>query len=199
MLGKEKILIDFVEGNISIEEFENSLINNPFLEKFLKDDTDLKKDTYIGDNVFDFIIMESWKSPGGQLSIHGAICQHLKRKNIVYNETSLYKDKFNLILDCQPNWLDIDDIFLNNEIILKAPKQSKGEMKIWIENKIKEMFRYATKPPCWIQSPEWPILNGRPLVFLCQQDINNYFHDKATVYIFFDELSEKIETVLQVF
>ena len=33
-----------------------------------------------------------------------------------------------------------------------------------------EMFRYATKPPRWIQSPNWPIVNGN--IHIVEQKIH---------------------------
>lgn len=204
-----KILTDFVEGNISFDDFKSLLFNSPTIERFLKDEPTLKEGTYIDDNTYDYILKEGtqrfgkkvgWERIGTQLNIFGVVCQHLNRKGIPFNKTNIYDEKYNLILDCQPNWLDIDEDFLNDEIMSKAPpKLKKSELKKWLKNRIREMFRYASSPPRWIQNPEWLIIDNRPLVFLCQQNVNDYFHDKATVYVFVDEDSKEIHTVLQVF
>lgn len=209
MVDVIKSLVDFVEGKTTIDEFKKVILNDSSIERFLKEDPTLKKETYIGDNTFDFIINEGeqrfgkkqgWERIGSQYNIQGAICQHLERKNIPFKATSMYKDRFNLMLDTQPNWLDIDEEFFYNEILLKAPDfKKKSELKKWIKNRVKELFKYASKPPRWIQNPDWLIIDGKPLVFLCQQDINNYFHDKAVVYVFFDEVNKEAKTVIQVF
>jgi hypothetical protein len=204
-----KILTDFVEGKITFSDFWSVFLNNPTIESYLKNDPTLEKGSYIGSNTYDFIMTEGtqkfgkkvgWERTGSQLNIFGAVCQHLSRKGIPFIETNIYKERYNLLLDCQPSWLDIDESFLFDEIIKKAPAGvKKSELKKWIKNRIKEMFRYASSPPRWIQNPGWPIIDNRPSVFLCQQNINNYFHDSATVYVFIDEDSKEIHTVLQVF
>ncbi|CRK83342.1 hypothetical protein [Neobacillus massiliamazoniensis] len=207
-MSAEQILVDFVEGKMTIEEFKTIFINNPSIEEFLKDDPNLKKDTYIGDNTYDFILQEGqdrngikngWQRIGGQLNIHGAICQHLTRKVITFTPSNIYSEKYNLILDTQPSWLDIDEDFFYEEILSKAPQLKKSELKKWLKNRIKEMFKYASTPPRWLQNPEWLIINKKPLTFLCQQNINNFFHDKATVYVFIDDENGELKTVLQVF
>jgi hypothetical protein len=203
----KQILIDFAEGKITIDEFKTIFLNSPSIEEFLKDDPNLKEGTYIGDNTYDFILEEGrertgnkdrWKRIGTQLNIHGAVCQHLERKGIPFNETDIYDKNHELILDTQPNWLDIDEDFFEQEILFKSPKLKRSELKKWIKNRIKEMFKYASKPPRWLQNPQWLIANNKPLTFLCQQNINNYFHDMATVYVFIDEESGELRTVLQV-
>lgn len=207
MESVKQILVEFVEGKMTIEEFKTLFLNNPSIEKFLKDDPNLEVGTYIGDNTYDYILKEGrerpgnkncWKSIGSQLNIHGAVCQHLERKGVPFNETDIYAKKYDLILDTQPNWLDIDEDFFEQEILLKAPNLKRSEQKKWIKNKIKEMFKYDSKPPRWLQNPEWLIVNNKPLTFLCQQNINNFFHDMATVYVFIDEESGELRTLLQV-
>ncbi|PIB54075.1 hypothetical protein [Pseudomonas sp. 2822-17] len=62
----EKILVDFVEGNMKISEFKNIIINTPSIEKFLKDDPELPNGTYIGPNTYDYICNEGWMKIGNK-------------------------------------------------------------------------------------------------------------------------------------
>jgi uncharacterized protein YwqG len=52
-------------------------------------------------------------------------------------------------------------------------------LQSWLKEKIKTDFRYLKKQPKWLQSPEWPIGNGKPMVFLGQIDISELSHDNA--------------------
>ena len=61
-------------------------------------------------------------------------------------------------------------------------------------------FKYQTKPPTWIQNPEWIIKNETPLFFVGQIKLNHpAFHDEGAVYVFLDTETGEIETVMQFF
>lgn len=60
-------------------------------------------------------------------------------------------------------------------------------------------FKYQTKPPQWIQNPNWPIRKEKPLFFLGQMEIKKsaLLHDEGKVYLFIDPETGNIETVKQ--
>ena len=61
------------------------------------------------------------------------------------------------------------------------------------------MFRYTDKPPRWIQGADWPIRDGRPLIYVGQiaVDAPELFRDKGAVFVFFDPSGCGFETVAQ--
>ncbi len=103
-----------------------------------------------------------------------------------------------LRLDMQPSWADCDDdqgIF--DKIIADLQKNICNTKQISLgKARIKELFRYDKTYPRWIQSPEWPIVNGKPLVFSHQRKAGK--DDERTFYYFYDP-DTKEETVITQF
>lgn len=72
-----------------------------------------------------------------------------------------------------------------------------GELKKFLKNIIKEKFKCMNKKPNWLQSPNWPIIEGVPLVFIDQIDITTLTNNKSMLYVFFDEKNKNFITVTQ--
>ena len=122
--------------------------------------------------------------------LHWIIRKYILRNHMPFVFGTFYTDRYMFLVNIQPSWLDTDnEEFLKNEIVNKIPAEMKTKsQKIkWCRNKIKEYFRYDRSPPRWIQSSEWPILNGKPLVFKRQskegpsdEGVDFYFYDPDT-------------------
>jgi len=122
--------------------------------------------------------------------LHWIVRKYIMRNHMPFKFGTFYTDRLMFLMDIQPSWLDIDDEeFLKNEIINKIPVDiaTKKERINWCRNKIKECFRYDKSPPRWIQNAEWPIVNGKPLVFKRQskerpddEQVDFYFYDPDT-------------------
>jgi len=122
--------------------------------------------------------------------LHWIVRKYIMRNHMPFNFSRFYTDRYMFLVDIQPSWLDTgDEEFLKNEIINKIPDElkSKGQKIKWCKNKIKEYFKYDRSPPRWIQNAEWPIINGKPLVFrrqskegLNDEQIDYYFYDPDT-------------------
>jgi len=93
-----------------------------------------------------------------------------------------------------PSWLDIREEELLLDIYNSAPNGlSKGDHLKWCKQEVKKLFKCDSKPPRWVQNPEWPIINGRPLVFKGQSKEKN--HDER-VYFYFYDPETKEETII---
>ena len=145
---KESIeqIVGLVEGTISLNDFRRFFETSATLEACLKDDPELPRGTYIGSNVYDYILQEStrpncWTRPGSLLNIHGALSQFLDRRKISYKPTKQYQETYDLILSSQPKWLDIDDNFFKEKILSAAPQLSKTELKKWLKEQILKLFK----------------------------------------------------------
>jgi len=122
--------------------------------------------------------------------LHWVVRKYVLRNKMPVHIDTFYTDRYMFLVDIQPSWLDIDDQdFLVNEVIGKIPSdmKTKSQRIKWCKNKIKECFRYDKTPPRWIQSPEWPIVDGKPLVFKRQskeksgdEQVDFYFYDPET-------------------
>jgi hypothetical protein len=76
-----------------------------------------------------------------------------------------------------------------------------ANLKSWLVEEITPYFIALTKRPNWIQSPEWPFENGKPMIFAGQLDlpvrdgiISQFYHDDASLYIFIGELGPVVIT-----
>lgn len=56
----------------------------------------------------------------------------------------------------------------------------------WLREKVSQRFVSIRERPKWIQEPEWPIAEGKPLMFVDQIDIDgsDVFHDSTSFYVF---------------
>ncbi|UPZ16942.1 hypothetical protein [Flavobacterium humidisoli] len=200
MESEIKILKDFVEGNISAEDFEKCLFENPNFAELLSDETLNLRQTYIGNStIFLYLAELKIQSISGRLNAQGAVQLFLTKKEIGFNKFTKYSDDYGLILDSQPKYIDANLAFIEKYILPNDLTKSKTELKKEIKEKYLHLFKYQTKPPKWIQSPNWIIKNDKPLFFLGQFEIKNcdIFHDDGAVYLFVNDETGDIETVKQ--
>jgi hypothetical protein len=171
------------------------------LESFLKDESLTWWDTYIKTNPYDFLLWLNYGDPGDLLSAAGAMELFLQRKGVRANPTHRYADLFELLQAAQPNWLGLDTRYLAQSVLPDAGDLQGEQLKDWLSERLRSLFRYCKKPPSWIQSPAWPIGDNGPLVFLGQINLKNceLFHDEAAVYVFIDPQSGQTQTVIQVY
>lgn len=85
-----------------------------------------------------------------------------------------------------PEWLNVDCDFLEKIINSVPLNLSKDEKLLWGKNRIKELFKFEKTPPKWVQEPEWPIINEKPLIFKYQKEnklgaIEYYFYNPDTM------------------
>ena len=122
-------IIDFVEGRLGPKEFEKLLYNNPRFEEVLSNDPNLPPNTYVGRDVYLYVIQQDFNSPGGILDVHGALSQFLKRNGFSVQPTQRYSEFYNLILSAQPKWLDVDPAYVQREILPSAGHRTGEDLK----------------------------------------------------------------------
>ena len=190
MTDEFKILIDF----------EQEIYTNKKLEELLSDETVNWYGTYFHkSSPYLFLAEQNYNNAGGRLNAQGAVKLFLKKMNIEVNSTNKYSEEYDLLLTTSPKYLDIDPNFFEKYILPTDKSLSKTDKKQIIKKNIEQLFKYQTKPPKWIQNPNWLIKNDKPMYFLGQVDIKNcnLFHDNGSVYLFVDTETGNIETVKQ--
>lgn len=192
------LLIRFVSGDIEAKEFESKLYASSSIEDYLSDDPDLPPYSYIGGDNYLFLISQDYKDPGGVLNAQGAVEQFLERKGIEFDKTEKHSDLYDLILEAQPKWLDVESKFISEKYLSKLEGLSKEKAIKKLQEFLFRDFKCVNSKPEWIQSPTWPIINGEPLIFLGQIEIEKYFHDIAAAYIFHNPADDSTETIIQV-
>lgn len=200
-MAKEiQILTQFIEGNLSPKEFEQQLFTNPILETFLSAAVINWKGTYLeGTTVFLYLAEQDYNSSTGILNAQGTIELFFKKAGIEVTPSNRYVEEYNLISMLSPKYIDADSEFIEKYILPSDKTLSKSEQKQVIKNRYSELFKFQSKPPKWIQNPQWPIKNDKPLFFLAQVDIKDceFFHDNGSIYLFLDPETKTIETIQQ--
>lgn len=196
-------ILDFVSGATRPETFSHALKSSPGFGELLDDATELPNPSYITiagcPNTYAYLLTLDFARLGDALDAQGALQQFMDRRHIAYVRTDEYSSLHSLLIEAQPAWLDVDTEFLRTQVLAHAPELKKTALKAWLRARLVEMFRFASKPPRWIQAPRWPIQDNRPLVFLGQLTVKDYFHDEAVIYVFHDPETGECQTVIQVF
>lgn len=195
-----KILVDFAEGRLSDKDFEQELYSNKELEVLLSDEKINWYGTYLhGSSPFLFLAEQNYKTAEGIINAQGAVKMFLEKLDIEVSSTDKYSEEYDLLHTAVPKYLDLDSEFFEKFIMPADRSLSKAEKKQIIKKNIDQLFNYQTKPPKWIQNPNWLIRDDRPMYFLGQLEIKNCvkFHDDGCVYLFMDTETGNIETVKQ--
>lgn len=195
-----KILVDFAEGRLLGKQFEQELYSNKKLEVLLSDEKINWSGTYLdGSSPFLFLAQQNYKKADGIINAQGAVKMFLEKINIEVSSTDNYSEEYDLLHTTIPKYLDLDSEFFEKFIMPADRSLSKTDKKQIIKKNIKQLFNYQTKPPKWIQDPNWLIRDDRPMYFLGQLEIKScvQFHDDGCVYLFMDTETGNIETIKQ--
>ena len=184
-----RIMTDFVEGKMSIEDFKYQYDHNPSIKKNFNKYPNKPYKPEIGYDYISYMDTLDIRKRSGALNLHGFFKEFLERNKYPHVPTETYIEKFTFLLKIQPDWIDMaDENFLEEQIISKAPADFSNNQKMkWCKERIKELFKYDAKPPGWVQGAEWPVVDGKPLVFKGQskekiddERVHFYFYDPET-------------------
>ena len=189
------IIKEYVEGSLSPHNFQKELYYNKDIENILSEETQFP--SYIKTvNLFYALLEIDLLCPSGELDSKSMLALFLEKRNIsfVYNNSA--SKKYNLFLKIQPNWLSLNESYF--QLIMEKYKNEKGKnLEKALKLKIKKYFKFLKNRPKWLQSPEWPIINNKPLFFIGQIDITEIRHDTSYLYIFWDVHTQKYTTLDQ--
>ena len=198
-------ILDYVEGRMSITEFQFLFETDKSLQRTLKLPMD-KKYTGFRDynyNIFNFLKgyysykNKSWNCISLRDRIQEILCVFLDNQQISYKRYPLYMEEYRFLLQIQPDYIDCQDDSILQPIIDSIPKDLSKTKRIAMgKEKVKALFKYDKTYPRWLQGAEWPIVNGKPLVFSHQQKAKG--GDIRTYYYFYDP-DTKEQTVVEQF
>lgn len=186
-----KIILDFAEGRMTAEDFWKLFQENQVLQREIIEDLDKNK---LPDACFDPIAFlnkgVNLQSYGATSNLHGIAQVILEDNNIACTPTEFYSKRNRFLIKIQPDWLDLkasNEPFLI-QLVESAPKGLTEAQKLnWCKDELKKLFKYDSKPPRWVQHAEWPIINGKPLVFRSQSKerieselVKFFFYDPET-------------------
>ena len=199
-----QIFSDFATGAISTEDFweryksdealRNVLIKDKKRNKFQKIELetgvvyrryDDAKDAINPDNLLETVNIDKLEH---RYRLFTVINRYLISRKIKLNNAELNDDvkEYLFLYELLPDWTSVEDIsFLQNLMSLAPSDMTKTQKTAWCKAKIKELFKFDEKKPKWIQQPEWPFINGQPLIFSHQETTEDglekfHFYDKDT-------------------
>jgi len=164
----EEVLKRFVEGNTPTAVFWDQYLQNETIQNIIEKDPLLPK-THLKlyRNVYLYNINVDKLSHRAE--VFRVISNHFLRHGLSVSPRNADHDLLRFIIGIQPPYVDIEDEKFIKSILESVPQGLKeNEIRKWCKGIIEERFTYETKPPRWLQSPEWPIRNLVPLRFLYQ-------------------------------
>lgn len=182
-----KELIDFVEGKTDIYTFYDAYTTGKY-DKLLSVRFVDKKVMYGKGTVKEFLDLFDIKKTADRYVIWHGVEAYLHLNGYTYNPSKKLYNEWAIQIDIQPSYVSIEDDDILNKYINEAPKElKKTQKKKWIKNRIKQDFKYDKTPPRWVQDPEWPILDGVPLVFKKQSKMT--LDDERVYYTFYHPIT----------
>lgn len=105
---------------------------------------------------------------------------------------------YQVLLDiCKPCSVDPSSSLESENFFRKLLAKYEGDHDLeslsdWLESQISQHFIAVMERPRWIQDPEWPFVDGEPLVFVGQIDlsvldggvVSRLYHDDTSLYVF---------------
>jgi len=152
---------------------------------------------HAGHTLYHYLISLDLHNPADVLNAQGALAEFLHAAGIPLFVSEKPGQLHALLLAAQPKWLDVDLAYVAALLDKAPPHAKKSERTQWLRAQLLALFRYAKKPPRWLQAPNWPIEAHGPLVFLGQLPVDDYFHDEAAVYVFYDASKNECRSILQ--
>lgn len=189
-------IVAFVEGKMDVKSFERLLYQSQDIEDLLTA-ADAPQYAHTETTLFHYLIAINYQDFSSVLNAHDSLAQFLSQRNISVTPSTKLAEQHHLLLSAQPKWLDIRGEYAQQLLNAAPDILNKKELKEWLKNEILKQFQYVSNPPRWLQTPEWPIQNQQPLVFLGQLSIENYFYDEAAVYIFYNPQSKECTSLIQ--
>lgn len=183
-----KIMTNFAEGKISVYEFWHEYNNNSVLKDIINNDEKLpiRNKPFLYDNLNINNIIH-------RCEIFRVVKVYFLRRNMelnFYNHDSLL---YSELLEIIPTYIDINQYLVDNIKNIQLDVETK-EMKAYIKKFVKENYQYMKYPPRWLQSPEWPIVDGKPARFIKQNKFpyQMIWYDLEICYYFEDETGNVI-------
>lgn len=191
-MNKEKLILKkYVEGEITTEEFWDFYKSNRKIQKILSKEKYIGAKSYYSPGIIEkhFNVNDIFERFGLYEEIRACFIRQKKKFNF-YNKD---EDYITLINKIQPKYVDIRNQSFWDKILASVPQNIKKSEKIkLLKEETKKRFPYQSKPPKWIQSPEWPIEDNNPLKFINQTKIDDGFK-----YSFINEITKQTKTIEQ--
>lgn len=194
-----QLLKGYVEGTVSVEEFQRIYFSDPDLQKFLNDNLPESIRNYAGirasNGDFNEVLKHfHWGTAFANSSLQDYIGRWLRGNGVDFDPTPVYQAKFEQLLDVMPDYIEGAQAELLVEEIMQSvsPDLPKTKRIKLIKEKIKQSFHLNDgKIPRWVQGSDWPFgKTGKPLKYISRKR-----NGELTVFLFQDVDTEEITEV----
>ena len=186
----------FVEGRTPAEEFERLLREDEGVRAALEEAVAVPPYTNDG-TALDYLLRHGLSSVAARVNAVDLLSRFLSAKGMPHEPDRSASKLHTLMLEAQPSWLDVPTDYLE-PLLRDTEGLARRERRAALRTELLARFRCVKSPPRWMQSPEWPFVEGRPTLFVGQLDLGTLAHDEAQVYVFVDEATWAFRTVVQV-
>lgn len=206
----KKITIDYIEGRIEPAVYETLVEEDSQLYEWIQSilppgktysdwDFEKKQLVYFPFDIRIFMIMHEridFGGPKGSLGYHCYIHEMItKIVSEAFPEIELNVDRKpqvlnNLRICACPDYIGGKEVSENNilgKLLSDIPMEwSESKQQKVARERIKEAFHIqGRKRPYWIQSPEWPVCNGNPMIYnktvrINREYVQHYFYDEES-------------------
>lgn len=185
-----------LDGTVSDDDYLTELRTGTVLDP-LRDWADAPEYTR-GDALL-FLLESDLATPHGRLDTIGLLRQVLvsQGQDAGAEAERVATADLDLMLSAQPGWVDVPS-GIAAEMLAATEGFADRERLDALRAAVLDRFRFVTAPPVWLQAPAWPVVDGRPGLFLGQLDLTSIRHDSAALYVFIDEPTGQVTTVEQV-
>jgi hypothetical protein len=190
-------IVAFVEGHTSLPTFVLRTQESHALEAVLEEDVAIRPYTDVG-NLMLYILQQDWSSIAAQVSVQDALSQFLQIKGRPHTIDTSRLRLYEAVLACTPAWLRPPEFFMDRIAERAEGIPDRKALVTMVKTEIAASFRFSRKPPKWLQSPDWICVENRPLLFVGQIELGDLMHDTAQVYLFFDDVTAEVRTLIQV-
>jgi hypothetical protein len=115
------------------------------------------------------------------------------------NIDEMYEELLHILSEVGADINDESEQFLLR--FLENFQGSKDDFLRFVEDNLYKWFKFIKYKPDWIQNAEWQFNNGKPMIFVGQVEVepnNEYFHDEASFYFFWDSETGDVKNIIQV-
>ncbi|AOR63370.1 hypothetical protein [Pectobacterium wasabiae] len=189
------IIKNYLEGNISSKDFKNEIYYNKDIELVLSEEINIPPYTTSG-SIYIYLLEVDLLSLSGEINAKDLLSQFLKIKGVDFKFNEEHEKIYDAILKTKPSWINISGNYLKH-LVDKFKGVQGRELEGLLKNEIHSSFKFLKTKPKWLQSPDWPINNNSPLLFIGQIDISNLKNDVSFLYVFFDKKNREYINIEQ--
>lgn len=216
----KQFVIDYIEGRVTTEVFLNRLNSDLMLRQWLQSivprgklgyyEVSADEDGVTQQETGPYDVVRtiagywkwSWNKLGNELNTH---CEITRLFQEAFPQKQIQPDKsierkFNFMLDACPAYIGGEEVAgsgILEEVYEGIPANlNKAQRVHYFKEKVKKLFYIQNNHyPHWLQDPEWPMSDGRPMRYLSSEKI---YKGEGRAYIFENPDTHDVKKVIQI-